>query len=204
MNNIWESCMNRARNEMGYFYDEYVENWELLINKTKYYFSKYHKKRKEEYHKYLKTDRWKNLRIQVLKEAKYLCNDCGENAECVHHESYDTLYSTAEILDCVSLCMICHMKRHDICEGYNKDNVFYGKCYMCNKNKLIFRVDSWSGKKLLDKSYLRGSWRNFCIDCINEWGWDVNRKYNKCCKCFDEFVGRKNESKCKECCGDMY
>ncbi len=32
----------------------------------------------------------------------------------------------------------------------------------------------------------------------------MNRARNEMGYFYDEFVGRKNESKCKECCGDMY
>jgi hypothetical protein len=83
----------------------------------------------------------------------------------------------------------------------NKNNIFKGKCYLCNKTKFITRVDSWSGVKTADGSYIRGSWRNFCNDCVKEWGWVPNRSPNTCSKCKKIFLGSKDVVICSKCWG---
>jgi hypothetical protein len=204
MSDLWMQANQNIRELYGYSPLGWIEDYTEFIKDVKIEFGKLCKKRKNEYKKYQQSEQWKELKKKVFKNNNGLCLDCGKKAECIHHEHYNLLYTSAEEFSCVPLCMICHMKRHDICESYNSNNIFVGKCYMCDKTKLITRVDSWSGKKLPDGSYLKGSWRNFCEDCVKKMGWKNNRNYNRCCKCFEEFVGSKKQSKCKECCGDGY
>ena len=83
----------------------------------------------------------------------------------------------------------------------NPNNIFKGECYLCNKNKFIVRVDSWSGVKTGDGSYIRGSWRNFCNDCVKDMGWVPNRTGNDCMTCKKKFVGSKEAVICNECRG---
>ncbi len=198
----WDRAMKSARSELGYGELQYVDDWYFLMEKVKFYFSKISKEEKDIYKRYQKTDEWKELRKYIFIKFKNKCIDCNSESQCIHHLTYDNLYSEKEKDDCVALCMICHMKRHNLKQGENENNVFVGKCYLCSTEKIIFRVDSWSGKKLPDGSYFMGSWRNFCMDCLNEMSWKPNRKFNKCVKCYEEFIGRKNEAKCKWCWGD--
>jgi len=204
MGDLWGMATARVRRRLGYGRDEFINDWNGFIDSVKVEFGILCKEKKQKYKNYQKTEQWQELRKKVFKNNNGLCLDCNKKAECIHHEHYDLLYTSAEEFSCIPLCMICHMKRHDICDSYNQNNVFSGKCYMCGKTKLITRIDSWSGVKQSDGNWIRGSWRNFCENCVKEWGWENNRTYNKCCKCFEEFVGWKKQSKCKECCGDSY
>jgi 5-methylcytosine-specific restriction endonuclease McrA len=65
-----------------------------------------------EYHEYLKTDKWKEIRARVLRRDNYLCRGClVERATCVHHISYANI--TDELcFQLVSLCKACHDKAH--------------------------------------------------------------------------------------------
>jgi len=197
--NKWEAAIVRAKYKLGYSQNEYISDWETLMSQAKDEYKKMYERWKKEYIKYLKTDRWLELREKVFLRDSFKCVDCGGKSECVHHLSYDNLYGEFEKEDCISLCNFCHMERHNLKAGENENNIFIGKCYMCSCKKPIFRMDSWKSKKLDDGYFIMGSWRNFCKECCDDWGWDYNREYNKCVDCFDLFLGRKNGARCKNC-----
>lgn len=83
----------------------------------------------------------------------------------------------------------------------NENNIFKGKCYACKKWGYITYSESWSGKKLDDGSYLKGSWRNFCNPCTKKFGWSPNRTPNTCVKCSGKFLGKKTDDTCGKCVG---
>jgi len=88
---------------------------------------------------YLKSNEWKEKREIIMKRDKGLCQDClkvGElvikylhkhlswlkdleidlmisiKASQVHHLTYDTIHTSQEIGDCISLCGSCHRIKH--------------------------------------------------------------------------------------------
>jgi len=81
----------------------------------------------------------------------------------------------------------------------NHNNIFKGDCYICSKKGFITRVDSWKGQRASDGTWIKGSWRMFCDDCVKEWGWKPNREPNTCIKCGTKFIGQKDATICKKC-----
>ncbi len=63
--------------------------------------------------KYLKSKRWKALKLFKLKIAQNKCECCGSTTELhLHHIDYERL--TEELIeDVVIVCSICHQKIHD-------------------------------------------------------------------------------------------
>ncbi len=69
----------------------------------------------EWYHKtYLKTEHFKKLRSEAIRNAHATCQDCGKAMSSniqVHHVNYKSLgCETNE--DVIVLCSRCHAKRH--------------------------------------------------------------------------------------------
>ena len=65
------------------------------------------------YREYLQTDHWKEIRMAMLKRAKFSCQLCSAKGELhVHHRSYEN--RGQEIYgDLIVLCANCHSKFHD-------------------------------------------------------------------------------------------
>lgn len=232
----WEDAISEAKYGMGYGKDEYIDDFSSITKeaveilrrdrrsiyeKEKIEKEKQQKIWHEKYNKYMISKEWRILRNFVIRNFNNKCNDCGSLAECVHHKTYETLYTKDEINDLVPLCNLCHMNRHNLMIGINDNNVFYGRCSNCKEIRLIFRVDSWKThifKKTKSISYIKinekvnipveniipagkvfGGFFNFCQDCLTQLNFKENRKHNKCVECFNDFVGRKNEARCKYC-----
>jgi 5-methylcytosine-specific restriction endonuclease McrA len=56
---------------------------------------------------------WRIMRRRVLKRDNHECQDCGAEADEVHHKL--PIYKGGEEFDpdnCISLCHSCHVKRH--------------------------------------------------------------------------------------------
>jgi hypothetical protein len=118
----WKEAVEEAREELGYYPNQYVDDWYRLMDKAREIFEY---ATEEEYiefcddayynHQiYLKSDSWKLLRKKILQRDFFKCCDCEEQATEVHHIEYDYLGTDKEESYCVSLCNICHKKRHDI------------------------------------------------------------------------------------------
>jgi len=64
----WEEAMEEARDELGYYADQYVEDWDGLVETAREIYEYYKQEEYEEFcedahfqHKeYLSSDRWKN------------------------------------------------------------------------------------------------------------------------------------------------
>jgi len=52
---------------------------------------------------------WEVLRKNRLDFDEYTCQDCGYEADQVHHLNYPAI----DIDDCISLCVECHSRRHN-------------------------------------------------------------------------------------------
>ncbi len=93
---------------------------------------------KKKYHNYLKSDKWKKIREEVLKRDGYLCCDCraegiNKSADCVHHMDYDFLYTFREKEFCISLCNSCHEARTEVQDSINYEDIIPegGFCTYC-------------------------------------------------------------------------
>jgi hypothetical protein len=86
-------------------WDRYRKQWEPL-------------QRAEELHGfgwyqevYLKSDAWRQKRWRVLARANWFCEKCGNDADEVHHLTYERVGN--ELLsDLIALCRECHSKMH--------------------------------------------------------------------------------------------
>lgn len=64
------------------------------------------------YINYLKSDKWKNLRLKILERDNYICQNCKTNKAChVHHLTYDRI-GRENLEDLIAICLDCHIKEH--------------------------------------------------------------------------------------------
>lgn len=118
----WDDAMEEARNELGYQEGEYVDNWDMLVDTARDWFDYLRQNEYEDfcvdaYHQhreYLQSDRWRKLRLQIIKRDNFICKDCGKKGVDVHHIDYQYLNTDEEKNFCVLLCRECHKKRHNI------------------------------------------------------------------------------------------
>mgnify|MGYP000374292437 FL=1 len=70
------------------------------------------KSKKEQHKLYLKTEKWRQIRIKILNRDDYKCQGCLENkATDVHHITYDN-WMNEFMFELISLCRECHTKIH--------------------------------------------------------------------------------------------
>lgn len=75
----------------------------------------------EDYRDYLSSDDWKERRKEMMEEAGWVCNECGNKATQLHHLAYDNLGCEELDIDVIPLCTACHREVHgnkDSGEGY--------------------------------------------------------------------------------------
>jgi hypothetical protein len=64
------------------------------------------------YREYLRTEHWKQVRLQALEYADYSCQVCNRAGEVhVHHRTYDRL-GAERPADLTVLCARCHETHH--------------------------------------------------------------------------------------------
>ena len=80
-----------------------------------------------EYVEYMKSEEWQVKRKELLEAASYLCEDCGEIANQVHHVNYDSL-GEEEDSDVQVLCEDCHLWGQHGDEGYKELDDGFGEC----------------------------------------------------------------------------
>lgn len=70
-------------------------------------------KKRSEYRKHLKSDRWKQIRQRVMERAGYVCeqDECARTAVHVHHETYKN-FGDEPLEDLLALCHRCHQAQH--------------------------------------------------------------------------------------------
>jgi|GEM_PF-6640240 hypothetical protein len=70
---------------------------------------------KKEYHDYLKSKEWRNIRLRLLAERGEVCQRCGKSCDRrylhIHHLTYDRIFKE-EPGDLLILCIDCHRKEH--------------------------------------------------------------------------------------------
>lgn len=61
------------------------------------------------YKEYLKTTRWQTLRSFALKRDDNRCRVCSDSKQVeVHHRTYGSINTQAELDDTITLCHKCH------------------------------------------------------------------------------------------------
>lgn len=75
----------------------------------------------EEYLAYLRSNEWRERRLEFLEDSNYECEECGEDAKEVHHKHYNSI-GNEERDDVEVLCSDCHENREiekgtDMTEG---------------------------------------------------------------------------------------
>lgn len=66
-----------------------------------------------DYCEYIKSDKWRRIRLYKLHLARYQCEVCGTNRMLqVHHRRYPLVLGTEGLADLQALCAHCHRKRH--------------------------------------------------------------------------------------------
>lgn len=80
------------------------------------------KKMNESYRAYLNSPDWKERRLVLLEEANYVCEDCGENGNNVHHLKYDNLGEEELGVDVEVLCEDCHLWGKHSVDGKDTDD----------------------------------------------------------------------------------
>ena len=67
--------------------------------------------RKEFYSEYMKSDKWKAIRLKVLKRDNNLCQACLDApAQDVHHKTYENIGDEL-MYELISVCRDCHFNR---------------------------------------------------------------------------------------------
>ena len=76
---------------------------------------------KEKYHKYLKSDQWACMKIELLTIRGSICEVCGDKKPAhlldMHHITYDNLFEE-EPEDLQLLCKKHHMQEHGLWEKF--------------------------------------------------------------------------------------
>lgn len=71
-------------------------------------------KKNNKYHKYLLSDEWANLKIDLFKKRGKICERCLSNDKIhVHHLTYKNIFNE-DPKDLLILCSKCHKKEHKI------------------------------------------------------------------------------------------
>lgn len=76
------------------------------------------KSKKEEYHEYLQSEKWKKKAARKRKQAGNKCQLCnrGDITLHVHHRTYENIYKE-KLADLIVLCENCHKMYHDSNKG---------------------------------------------------------------------------------------
>lgn len=72
---------------------------------------------RSKFNTYYDSDEWQNTRKRILQRDEHLCQSCFNEAECVHHITYERLGAENDF-DLISLCNICHDTVHKIQDAY--------------------------------------------------------------------------------------
>lgn len=66
---------------------------------------------------YYDSEEWYKTRLRILERDDHKCQSCGDDAECVHHITYERLGCEND-LDIISLCNECHSIIHLVQDGF--------------------------------------------------------------------------------------
>jgi hypothetical protein len=95
-------------NEKSPTYDKYFAYRSQKLEQNKQVEKAY---RKEFYSEYMKSNKWKAIRLKVLKRDDYLCQACLDApAQDVHHLTYCNIGDEL-MYELISVCRDCHFNR---------------------------------------------------------------------------------------------
>lgn len=99
------------------------------------------------YGTYLQSESWRKLRTEAMKRDGYICQACKTSvAKNVHHFKYPKDLKDDSLDNLVSLCELCHCKRHKIIENIkvfdvdNNTKSIYELSNELYKSKYIKRI----------------------------------------------------------------
>lgn len=84
-----------------------------------------------EYTKYLKSEKWAEIKKRLFKKRGKKCEKCGKiNILHIHHLTYRNIFNEKDE-DLIILCNLCHEKAHGIkkpvvkrrCFNHRRDNI---------------------------------------------------------------------------------
>jgi hypothetical protein len=101
---LWEFFIEEAKKNVG------TDDWDDVVKEAKSLASDTGKSWHE---RYINSVEWKAKSLQVLSRDNRVCKDCGGLASVVHHTTYDFCGCRNEVDWCVSLCRLCHARRHN-------------------------------------------------------------------------------------------
>lgn len=91
---------------------------------------------KIDYHNYLLSEEWGNIRRAVIKRDNYHCWICGGGAHGsdanVHHLTYKNI-GNENITDLVNLCPTCHSEIHREATKFKGEPTFDNLCNLLSK-----------------------------------------------------------------------
>lgn len=94
--------------------------------------------KKTKYQKYITSQEWYDLKIDLLKIRGCKCEKCGKKKRPtglhIHHLTYVRLFKE-KAEDLLILCPTCHMKIHGLFKEKQKVKVLKSKSYKRRKNK---------------------------------------------------------------------
>lgn len=100
-----------------------------------------------EYTKYLKSEKWAEIKKRLFKKRGKKCEKCGKiNILHIHHLTYRNIFNEKDE-DLIILCNLCHEKAHGIKKPVVKTGKIKSKKH---KPETYF-------KKILDKQKIRMS-----------------------------------------------
>jgi len=111
--------------------------------------------RKAKYREYLRSEAWRNKRIEVLKKHGSNCRICGSPYRIeIHHKRYtkrgESILGNESTSDLLSICHDCHMLWHRK-QGFRRKINFVamrGKLNMGFDKDLVFTHPNWKAKTL--------------------------------------------------------
>jgi len=103
----WDDAIYEAKEELGYYDDEYIKDWDEVVETAHLIIDQ---QNKDDYKNYLKSERWQILRLKALQRDNFTCQKCKTKATEVHHLNYQYIKTPKELEFLVSLCHDCHQK----------------------------------------------------------------------------------------------
>jgi 5-methylcytosine-specific restriction endonuclease McrA len=177
----WDEAVEEAKDEMGI--SGFTHNWEdVLETARKIISSEASRIARDEHLFYLNSQEWKLKRERILSRDNYQCQDClkvisiilkefdlvlkrfnvkeinyKRSATEVHHLTYETLHTSQEENDCISLCGTCHTIRHKMVSESVKwlieqreRNIFLGLYYTFLKDPEVIKEQLKQHKEFID------------------------------------------------------
>ncbi len=105
MNLTWEDAILKAKRELGHEVYGYIEDYDKVVERAKII-------SRRDYHAYLESEEWKERAAKVMARENYKCNECGKQANNVHHLTYKNKGTEWELNDCIAVCKPGHTKTH--------------------------------------------------------------------------------------------